>query len=86
MARGRAGGLDRTALGPRAPGHVETRDGVGVAAVVEGRALALDELGDGEHRDEHDHREPGKAVEECRGDVPDASQWLVSPADILPTC
>ena len=60
------------AIAARTPRPVEIRDCVGVERVVAGLRFALERLGDHEHRDQREHREPRAAVAEQSGAMSDA--------------
>ena len=72
MACGRARRLGWAALAARAPDQVKIRDRVGVEWVVADLGFALERLGDHEHRDQREHREPRAAVAEQSGAMSDA--------------
>ena len=60
------------ALARSAPRDIQIGDGVRVERGSASRSLTDEQLGDCDHRDQCDHREPRKTVAECRSAVSNA--------------
>ena len=65
MALSRAFRLDRAALTGSSSGGMHPCEGVRVEGIAGDGSFAQEQLGNRDHRDQCDHREPRKTVAEC---------------------